>query len=337
MSTIVDASKCSSKKRDLPILVNRENTEGRTYIVTGANTGLGFEAAKHLASLGAAKVILAVRNNITGQAAKYEIDVAAGTAEKNVVEVWPLDLCSFDSVKAFAKRAATELERIDAVIENAALALMDREMTEGHLRTVTVNVTSTFLLAALLLPAMSEKAKRFGIQPRLAIISSSIGFSVKEHWERIKNDPLNGMDGEEISGTDVYSLTKLVENFAVHHLARDLLPVDKTSVIINIVCPGLCVTKLGRHATQEAMAHLRQLHALMGRTAEDGSRTLLHGAVGGVETHGKFLESCEIGEDTTLPDWVKDVEVQKHTWDAIAKELEVTAPGCVAKMLECAV
>lgn len=187
-----------AQKRNLPLLATRENTEGRTYIVTGANTGLGFEAAKHLASLGAAKVILAVRNTIAGQAAKQEIDTAAGTADKNVVEVWPLDLCSYDSVKAFAKRAETQLERIDGLLENAGLAQARREFAEGHVLPVTVNVTSTFLLAVLLLPVMSEKGKRLGIQPRLTVVTSSMGFTVKEEWEKIKEDPLTGMDDENL-------------------------------------------------------------------------------------------------------------------------------------------
>lgn len=74
------------------------------------------------------------------------------------------------------------------------------------------------------------------------------------------------------------------------------MPVAKTGVIINTVCPGLCVTTLGRDAPHDVMANIRQLHTLYGRSGEDGSRTLLHGAVGSVETHGKYLDSCEIAE-----------------------------------------
>jgi NAD(P)-dependent dehydrogenase (short-subunit alcohol dehydrogenase family) len=86
-----------------------------------------------------------------------------------------------------------------------------------------------------------------------------------------------------------------VEAFAVRHLAR-LVPVEKTGVIINLICPGLCVTNLGRHASEDFLQRLRQLHAQYGRTAEDGSRTLLHGAVAGPESHGKLLHSCRDGE-----------------------------------------
>ena len=90
-------------------------------------------------------------------------------------------------------------------------------------------------------------------------------------------------------------MSKVTEVFAVRHLAREVLPVEK-GVIINLVCPGLCVTELGRNAPEEFTKHLRHLHSLYGRTAEDGSRTLLHGAVAGVESHGKVLHSCEDGE-----------------------------------------
>jgi NAD(P)-dependent dehydrogenase (short-subunit alcohol dehydrogenase family) len=314
-----------TQKRNLPLLATRETCAGKTYIVTGANTGLGLEAAKHLANLGAAKVILAVRNSVTGEAAKAEIDKAAGTADTNVVEVWPLDLSSFDSVRAFAKRAASGLDRIDALIENASLALEQREMAEGHIKTVTVNVLGTYLLASLLLPEMSRqaKSKRFdGFQPRVVIVGSTVGFDSKENWDKIKADPIKGMDEiEPVYHTLVsrpptrllhphacivlviltkrphsYPLTKLTESFATRHLARELLPVEKTGVIINLVCPGLCVTKLGRNLSEERMARLRELHVKYGRTAEDGSRTLLHAAVAGVESHGKLLHSCEDGE-----------------------------------------
>ena len=82
----------------------------------------------------------------------------------------------------------------------------------------------------------------------------------------------------------------------MRHLARELLPVDKTGVVINLVCPGLCVTSLSRNAPADFVARLKQLQEVMGRTAEDGSRTLLHGVVAGVESHGKLLHSCEDGE-----------------------------------------
>lgn len=81
----------------------------------------------------------------------------------------------------------------------------------------------------------------------------------------------------------------------VKHIAP-LLPVSNTGVVINLVCPGLCVTDLARNAPVEFKDRLATAYREYGRTAEDGSRTLLHGAVAGKESHGLFLESCEMTE-----------------------------------------
>ena len=182
------ASAVPTQRRNLPLYATTETCSGGTYIVTGANTGLGFEAAKHLVALGSAKVILAVRNVSSGKTAKAEIEAATGIT--NVAEVWALDLASYDSVKAFAKRAITELDRIDALIENAAVAISERTEAEGHLLPVTVNVLSTFLLAVLLLPKLTESARQSGILPHLVIVASTVSFDFKEDWDKIKDDPV---------------------------------------------------------------------------------------------------------------------------------------------------
>ena len=193
----------TTQKRNLPLLATREICAGRTYIVTGANVGLGFEAAKHLASLGAGRVILAVRTVAKGEAAKAAIDAAAGTADTGVVSVWQLDLESYKSVRAFVRRAADELERIDAVVENAGIALATRELAEGHVKPVTVNVLSTLLMAVLLVPVMRAKAEKVGdgVPPSITILTSRAGFdeNVRVDWEGVKEDAIKGMDAEEMA------------------------------------------------------------------------------------------------------------------------------------------
>src|ERR1700712_5727634 len=81
----------------------------QVVIVTGANIGLGFEAARRITANGAAKVILAVRSLSKGEEAKKEIEKSTNTT--GVVEVWPLDLADYDSVKKFAAKA-NQLERL---------------------------------------------------------------------------------------------------------------------------------------------------------------------------------------------------------------------------------
>lgn len=112
----------------LPVVPTEDDCKGHTYIVTGANTGLGFECAQHLVDLKADKVILACRSIARGEAAKKRID--DNTERPGVAEVWQLDIGSYDSVKAFASRVE-QLERVDAVIENASVAMLNYEEAEG--------------------------------------------------------------------------------------------------------------------------------------------------------------------------------------------------------------
>lgn len=137
--------------------------------MTGANVGLGLEAARHLVRLGAARVILGCRSSEKAEAARRDIE--ATTGRHDVVEAWPLDLGSFDSVREFCGRAA-ELDRLDLVIENAGVATEVLEMMEGYESTIATNVVSTFLMALLLLPALRATAARFNVEPHLVVVSS---------------------------------------------------------------------------------------------------------------------------------------------------------------------
>lgn len=144
---------------------------GQTVIVTGANSGLGLEAARHFTRLRAAKVILGVRNLDKGEAARQSIEES--TQCRGIVEVWQLDLSSYESVKQFATRAE-KLNRLDAIVENAGVSTRNYVQTEDNESTITTNVVSTFLLALLVLPKLRETATKFNIIPRLSIVSSDV-------------------------------------------------------------------------------------------------------------------------------------------------------------------
>lgn len=105
------------------------SSKGQTAIVTGANAGLGREVVKFLVRLGAGRVILAVRNTEKGEAAREYVEQQTG--RKSCMEVWQLDMASFDSVRAFAKRAEG-LERLDVVVANAGIWPTKFELAEGY-------------------------------------------------------------------------------------------------------------------------------------------------------------------------------------------------------------
>lgn len=150
---------------------------GQTIIVTGSNTGLGLEAARHLSRLNASLIILAVRDTSKGNVAKQSV-LKSTKRPFSSIEVWELDLQSYDSVRAFVARAS-KLQRLDAVLENAGIMTKYRRMVAGYESTITTNVISTFLLALMILPKLRETASKYGIQPRLSIVASDVHFIAK--------------------------------------------------------------------------------------------------------------------------------------------------------------
>ncbi len=219
---------------------------GQTIIVTGSNVGLGKEAARHFARLSASKIILAVRNTQAGEAAKKESE-SSTQCDPAAIEVWSLDLASYDSVQGFAKRA-NELPRIDALVENAGVAKGKIDRAEGHELTITVNVISTFLLALLLLPKLESTAKRFGTQPHLTIVSSEVHAHTKFlEWKQSNTFAALDDASKECMG-ERYQTSKLLEVL----IARTIAPkLANSGVVLNFLNPGFCHSELARDMAAE--------------------------------------------------------------------------------------
>ncbi|EKG19775.1 Short-chain dehydrogenase/reductase SDR [Macrophomina phaseolina MS6] len=213
---------------------------GKTIIVTGSNVGLGKEAARHFARLGASTVILAVRSLDKGNAAKADIENSLGVS--NIIKVWKLDMASYRSVLDFATKVENQLSRVDVALLNAGVARGKYEIFEDHEATITVNVVSTFLLALSLLPKLEASAEQFQIRPNLTIVASGVHFFAKFEerkapeggiFERLKQE-LNPSEMEER-----YQVSKLLDILCTRALC-ERKPTSQTRVTINCVCPGLC-------------------------------------------------------------------------------------------------
>lgn len=177
----------------LPIVPTPSSINGGVYIVTGGNHGLGLECVKHLVRLTASRVIFSSRSLTNGQEALAQIEDATGI--KGVAEVWQLDLSNFGSVKAFAEKVK-RLERVDALIENASIALDTWSVAEGLETTVAVNVVGTFLLGLLVYPKLVESGRKYGITPHLTIVGSSTAFYCTGLLEKIDGDILDALSIE---------------------------------------------------------------------------------------------------------------------------------------------
>lgn len=195
-----------SQRTFLPLVPTPEKVKGGTYIVSGGNTGLGFECTKHLVELGADRVIIAVRSLQKGNDAVKIIHEATG---RQVCEVWELDLASFDSVEKFANKIQT-LDRIDALIENAGVAMAEFTLSEGVETSVMVNVAGTMLLAMRAIPKLQESARKFNITPHISIVASEVAFTCEGVIEAIEGDVFEALGKPETTKMNVqYVLTSL--------------------------------------------------------------------------------------------------------------------------------
>lgn len=299
---------------------------GQTVIVTGSNVGLGFEAARHIYRLNAAKLILAVRTLKKGEAAKEDIvnSVKARSDGATAIEVWQLDLSTTSSVLDFVKRAKS-LPRLDVVIENAGISDSNFTATEGFEQTIQVNVLNTLLLALSILPKIRQTKKDFpDSTAHLEIVSSEVHYFTKAPELSAPDIYAHLNDEKAFRGLDRYNVSKLMEVLFVRELVsryRD------DSVVITIVNPGLCHSELTRKVPTALGWFVFVLKGIFARTTEVGSRTLVAGAHAGPSSHGQFMSD---GVNQEVSAWIKTEtgkRAQIKVFDQTMKILEQRQPG----------
>ena len=95
-----------------------------------------------------------------------------------------LDMASSASVQSFAKKASTELDRIDGLVANAGVMIDAWSTAEGMETSITVNVINTLFLGVLMLPKVSESAHKFWIHPTIVFVVSVLGYTVKDEMDK---------------------------------------------------------------------------------------------------------------------------------------------------------
>ncbi|OKL61659.1 hypothetical protein UA08_02198 [Talaromyces atroroseus] len=303
------------------------NLKGQTYIVSGSNTGLGFEASRHLSRLGAEKLIMAVRSLPKGETARREILESTGR-EPDSIEVWELDMSSYDSVKSFAARVTSTLTRVDGVLANAGIMVDVFRMSEDNESTITVNVVSTFLLFLLLLPKFRDSADKFNIAPRFTIVNSALHYmaSLKElDPERVPGSIFERLNNKELADMSArYNVSKLLVVYAVRELAERLK--GSTSIVLNAPNPSYCKSALALGTAQGRSAGGKAFEKMLARSTEEGSRALVHGVVSGPETNGQYLTNCHVQTPSSSVTCPKGVRIQKKFVDELVAKLVEIAP-----------
>ncbi|TKA70466.1 hypothetical protein B0A49_11646, partial [Cryomyces minteri] len=304
---------------------------GQTVVVTGSNTGLGLEAARHFARLHAAKVILAVRTVSKGDAAKADIQQSTGCG-KDVIEVWELDMSCYASVKTFAGRLQT-LNRLDILLENAGVYMDTFEMAEEDELTITVNVVNNFLLALLALPILHATATKCRTTPRLSIVASGT-YNYSKLPERESERIFDKLNDKASADMQLrYPTSKMLGILIVRQLAPLMSKSGKPTVTLNTLAPGLCKSSLTRNVELNrftALLFIRKM--LVARSTEVGSRTLVASAVAGEESHGQFMADCQI---TKVSDFVRSEDGEttgERVWKELGEKLEGIQPGILSNI-----
>ncbi|KAI1454899.1 retinol dehydrogenase 12 [Annulohypoxylon moriforme] len=275
-----------------PSLPQKDLT-GKTAIVTGSNTGIGFECASQLLDLGISKLIVAVRDEAKGKAARTKL-LSSRSVPDSTVEVWQLDLQSYESITTFAERTK-DLERLDIAVLNSGISkqFFDLTPSTGHEESIQVNVISTGLLAILLLPILKAKAST-NHPSRLAIVSSDTA-SWARFEEKHSMPLLPALDKEDtFTNIDRYPTSKLLGQLFVTELTKRI---PSSVAAITMPNPGWCYgTGLGQVPGGTIGDRIVSVpRRIFGRPASIGARIITDGAVEhGQESHGQFIEDCKI-------------------------------------------
>jgi retinol dehydrogenase-12 len=271
------------------------------------------------------RLIFACRSLEKAEVAKAAVLSETGSSDRLVIDIWQIDLDHFDSVQAFCKRVNHELDRIDGFIANAGVELMEFERSEGLERSLTVNVVSTFYMIMSVWHNLQETAQRYKVDTRLSVVGSLIHCMAPDSQLDVPEDKeileaLSDPDTADMSSR--YPLSKLIvhqlfANMAQHHV---LAQPNDNRVIFNLVNPGWCGTELGRAKTQGIFE--RACFQMIGRTSEDGGRTLAHAVTAGRETDRQYLSECIVKPQSEYVRSEKGQEIGKRLLSEVSRRIE---------------
>jgi len=211
---------------------------GRTAIVTGANSGIGFETARALAAKGA-RVVLACRSEDKGRDAERRVRSAVSNADARFE---PLDLGSLASVRAFAEKFRAAESRLDLLVNNAGVMMTPRGKTaDGFETQFGTNHLGHFALTGLLLP-------RIGTTPKARVINVS---SAVHFVGRIDFDDLQAE--RSYDPTRAYGQSKLANLLFTRELERRF-EAARIDALAAAAHPGSTRTGLQQHSRLMAAA-----------------------------------------------------------------------------------
>ena len=262
----------------------------KVALVTGANTGLGFEIARGLLKRGAT-VVLGCRDLKKGEAARLKLRAETGNENAELMQV---DLANLNRLRNFVTKFQARFDRLDCLVHNAGVWPRTRRKTEdGFELTLGVNHLGPFFLTDALLPLIKKSSPS-----RVVVLTSSMHFDATFDFE----DPQ--FKERQHHGGTAYAQSKLANVMFTLALARRL---KGTGVTVNAVHPGVVLTDLRREAPPNAREPKRPL------TPEEGAVGPLHLATAPTlaQTTGRYFEGTE---QKPASGAALDVALQDRLW-----------------------
>lgn len=283
---------------------------GRIAVVTGANTGLGFETARAMAARGAT-VVLACRDS--GRASDAAERIVMGVPGARVATV-ALDLASLASVRAAAELVRGRYDRIDLLINNAGVTGLSGTTEDGFEIQFGVNHLGHFALTGLLLDRLlvSDAGR--------VVTVSSIG----HRFGRIDPDDPAGSTG------NAYATSKLANLLFTYELDRRLAG---TSVAALAAHPGGASTEVFRYSPAAFRLPNLAIARLFGRTPAMGALPTLRAATDPAAKGSEYYGPSGLFEIGGYPERVRsssrsmDRESWRRLWEASEELTGVRFPG----------
>lgn len=251
------------KKADSVTLADHIELRGKTILITGSSTGLGFAAAKRVAVAGA-RVIMAVRSGIPEKG--EEIKKHSGNPN---VEMYHVDLLDFESINHFLANLEKDKVKIDILISNAAMVpLKSRKTPQGLEEMFMVNYLAPFYLINQLI----NRDVFHGGNSKIIIVASESHRNSKEfEWEKFGKYEDYGIK-ETVSKYGYYKL--LLTTFA-NELSKRLSE-ERKQIQIRVLCPGPVNSNIAREAPKLMQPLLKLVFSIFFKSPEKASDPILY-------------------------------------------------------------
>jgi NAD(P)-dependent dehydrogenase (short-subunit alcohol dehydrogenase family) len=272
---------------------------GKTFAITGANSGLGYETMRVLALRGA---------HVIGIARTQEkADKACASIEGETTPVF-LDLAEWDSVVACADRIKAMGIPLDGLVTNAGImALPELELINGVEKQFAINHLGHFILINQL-----QETVLAAPQGRFVMLSS---MAHRRAENGIEFDNLDGSKHYDPWGA--YGVSKLANGLCSREMARRISHTNATS---NSVHPGVIQTNLGKHLPGWQQTAAKYLGWMFMKTIPEGAATQAYVATNPelVGVRGFYFDDCQVSEGETP--YMYDDAMAKQLWQ-VSEEL----------------